>query len=49
MKTINKQFDTLKQAERFQNRLYNRYDYVRLVSSPTFSEKAPTPGKSNEH
>lgn len=38
MKTITKHFDTLKQAERYQNRLYGRYDKVRLVRSPRFSE-----------
>jgi len=38
MKRITKVFDTLKQAEQFQNRLYDKYNHVRLVSSPTFSE-----------
>ena len=52
-KTIEKQYDTLKQAERYQNRLYNRFDSVRLVRSPLFSESGkyvwevakPTTGK----
>jgi hypothetical protein len=38
MKTITKNCKTLKQAEQHQNRLYNKYDYVRLVRSPRFSE-----------
>lgn len=39
MKTITKTFDTLKQAEACQNRLYNKYNYVRLVRSPRFTEE----------
>jgi hypothetical protein len=38
MKTIKKQFDTLNKAEKYQNRLYDRYSHVRLTSSPMFSE-----------
>lgn len=39
MKTLIKRFcDTLALAEREQNSLYNRFDYVRLVQSPMFSE-----------
>lgn len=38
MKTIKKYFDTLKQAEQYQNRLYGRYEQVRLVHSPIFTE-----------
>lgn len=38
MKTIAKFFDSLKKAERYQNRLYNKYDYVRLVRWPGFEE-----------
>lgn len=38
MKAITKTFSTMKEAERFQNRLYNKYDEVRLVSFPRFSE-----------
>jgi len=34
MKTISKHYTTLKQAERHQERLYNQYDYVRLIRSP---------------
>jgi len=37
--TITKTFVTLKQAERYQNSLYNKYDYVRLVCSPRFTEE----------
>ena len=36
--SIAKRFDTLRQAERFQNRLYGKYDRVTLVSSPRFGE-----------
>lgn len=39
MKTISKNYKTLKQAEKYQNWLYGRYDYVRLVSSPRWSEE----------
>jgi hypothetical protein len=36
--TIAKTFDSLKQAERYHFKLYNRYDKVELVKSPMFSE-----------
>jgi hypothetical protein len=39
MKTISKQCKTLKQAERYQNRLYEKYQRVRLVKFPWFTEK----------
>ena len=35
---IAKQIKTLKQAERYQNRLYNIYDSVKLIAWPRFSE-----------
>lgn len=38
MKKITKHFDTLAQAERYQNRLYDKYDHVRLIDFPRFSE-----------
>lgn len=38
MKTITKRFTKLRQAENYQNRLYFRYERVRLVRSPRFSE-----------
>lgn len=38
MKLITKWFETLKQAERHQNRLYNQYDYVRLIKSPRYHD-----------
>jgi hypothetical protein len=38
MKRITKTYKTLKQAERYQNRLYNKYNSVQLVSFPRFSE-----------
>jgi hypothetical protein len=37
--TITKTFDTLKQAERFHNSLYNKYNYVRATRSPRFTEQ----------
>ena len=39
MKTITKTYKTLKQAERYQNRLYNKYGTVRLVKWPRFTEE----------
>lgn len=36
---IVKTYKTLKQAERYQNRLYSKYSTVRLVAFPTFSEE----------
>jgi len=36
--TIRKYFRTLKEAERYQNRLYNKWYAVRLISAPIFSE-----------
>jgi hypothetical protein len=38
MKRISKTYATLKQAERYQSRLYNRFDTVRLIKSPMFGE-----------
>jgi hypothetical protein len=36
---ITKTYKTLKLAERYQNRLYNKYNSVQLVSFPRFSEE----------
>jgi hypothetical protein len=36
---ISKTFKTIKQAEKFQNSLYNRFNYVALTSSPIWSEE----------
>ena len=36
MKTISKVFKTMKQAERFQTALYNKYQKVVLVSFPIY-------------
>ena len=36
--TVTREFASLKQAERFQNRLYNRYDSVKLIRAPLFRE-----------
>lgn len=38
MSKITKQYKTLKQAERYQNRLYGKYNHVRLVQWPSFTE-----------
>lgn len=37
-RTIKKTFKTLKQAERYHNRVQNDYHYARLVRSPRFTE-----------
>lgn len=37
-KTIRKEFKSLKQAESYQNRLYNQWDSVKLIQSPRFEE-----------
>lgn len=39
MKAIAKKFKTLKQAERFQNKLYDKYEQVKLVAWPGFQEE----------
>lgn len=38
MKTIFKQFDTVKQAEKFLFSLYSKYEHVRLIKAPMFQE-----------
>ena len=38
-KYIRKEYVSLTQAEKFLNRLYNKHDYVKLVTCPLFSEK----------
>lgn len=38
-KTIVKNYKTLKQAERYQNLLYNKHEMVRLIKWPMFSEE----------
>lgn len=38
MKIITKGFNTLREAEAYQLRLYDKYDYVRLIRSPLFGE-----------
>lgn len=37
-KTISKKYNTLRQAERYQNLLYNKFDNVKLIKSPMFTE-----------
>ena len=38
MHTILKHFKSLKQAEKYQNYLYENFPYVRLISSPIWTE-----------
>jgi hypothetical protein len=38
LKTISKKYNTLRQAERYQNLLYNKFDNVKLIKSPMFTE-----------
>jgi hypothetical protein len=38
MKYINKHFNTLKEAERYLNKLYNKYHHVIVIKYPLFSE-----------
>lgn len=37
-KYISKKYNTLKQAENYQNRLYTKYNRVELISYPMFCE-----------
>ena len=39
MSTITKHFKTMKQAESYQNKLYNVFPYCVLISFPIFSEE----------
>jgi hypothetical protein len=39
LKRITKRFKTLRQAENYQNRLYNKYTSVKLIRSPLFEEE----------
>jgi len=39
MQTIQKRFKTIKQAEKYQNNLYNKFPYVRLFICPMWSEE----------
>jgi len=39
METITKYFKTIKQAEKYQNKLYSKFPYVRLFSFPQWSEE----------
>ena len=38
METITKYFKSIKQAERYQNSLYNKFPYVRLINFPMWEE-----------
>lgn len=35
---INKNFGSLKEAELYQDELYEKYNYVRLIQAPRFTE-----------
>jgi hypothetical protein len=39
MKTIARSFDSIKQADKYQFWLYGKYDSVKLVKSPMFTEQ----------
>ncbi len=39
METITKRFKTIKQAEKYQNSLYNKFPYVVLIDFPKWSEE----------
>jgi hypothetical protein len=39
MSIVSKIFKTIKQAERYQNSLYNKFPYVCLITSPIWSEE----------
>ena len=38
MKRISKEYETMAQASVYQNRLYNKYDSVKLVEFPHYTE-----------
>ena len=38
MKTIKKQFDTIKQAVNFRSKLYEKYEFVKITETPSFDE-----------
>ena len=38
MKIISKHFDNLKKSGQYQERLYNKYDHVKLIAFPTVWE-----------
>jgi hypothetical protein len=38
LKRITKTFKSLKEAENYQNKLYNKYNHVKLVYSPKIGE-----------
>jgi hypothetical protein len=38
MKYVKQYFNTLKQAEKYLNKLYSKYDHVRIISFPMFTE-----------
>lgn len=39
MNTITKRFKKIKSAERYQDYLYNKFPYVRLISYPIYTEE----------
>lgn len=38
MKTIKKQFGTIKQAVNFRSKLYEKYEFVKITETPLFEE-----------
>lgn len=44
MKIVTKHFNTMDEADRFQNRLYDRYDHVKPISDP-YMEHGDESGK----
>lgn len=38
MKYVKQHFSSLKQAEKYLNKLYSKYDHVRIISCPMFTE-----------
>ena len=39
MKTISKKFKTIKQAVNFRSKLYEKYDFVKIIETPLFDEE----------
>ena len=38
MKYVRQHFNNMKQAEKYLNKLYSKYDHVRIFSCPLFAE-----------
>lgn len=48
MTIITKHFETIKQAEKYQFKLYDKYNSVVLISSPLFTESGTYKWKVSE-